>query len=107
MRWCGAAKFIADETMRLTDAGISHAHPECLRAYNCRLVNQNYSLGGGQMALYESDHTKFMREMMAIPNGEDQRRGRAIWWDRKVDLSEQSCREANEPQDPYDVNFEQ
>jgi len=41
---------------------------------------------------------------------EDQRRGRAIWWDRKVDLDEQkSRRESNEPHRsyPYDVNFEQ
>ncbi|MBP9805438.1 MAG: DUF3460 family protein [Candidatus Accumulibacter sp.] len=64
------------------------------------------------MALYESDHTKFMREMMARnPEwADDQRRGRAIWWDRKVDLNEQkSRREANEPHRsyPYDVNFDQ
>ena len=64
------------------------------------------------MALYESDHTQFRREMMAEhPEwAEDQRRGRAIWWDRKVDLNEQkACRESNEPHRsyPYDVNFEQ
>jgi hypothetical protein len=64
------------------------------------------------MALYESDHTKFMREMMAKnPEwADDQRRGRAIWWDRKVDLNEQkSSRDANEPHRPYpyDVNFDQ
>jgi hypothetical protein len=64
------------------------------------------------MALYESEHTKFMREMMAShPEWlEDQRRGRAIWWDRKVDLNEQkSSRESTEAHRsyPYDVNFEQ
>ena len=64
------------------------------------------------MALYESDHTKFMREMMARhPEWlDDQRQGRAIWWDRKVDPDEaKSRREANEVQRPYpyDVNFEQ
>jgi hypothetical protein len=68
--------------------------------------------GVGEMALYESDHTKFMREMMAQhPEwAEDQRRGRAIWWDRKVDLDEQKAqRQASEPHlpYPYDVNFEQ
>jgi hypothetical protein len=62
--------------------------------------------------LYESDHTKFMREMMAQhPEwAEDQRRGRAIWWDRKVDLNEQKARQKptsrTDPY-PYDVNFEQ
>jgi hypothetical protein len=71
-----------------------------------------FLLGAGEMALYESDHTKFMREMMVEhPEwAEDQRRGRAIWWDRKVDLNEQkACRESNEPHRsyPYDVNFEQ
>ena len=64
------------------------------------------------MALYESDHTVFMREMMAThPDWlEDQRRGRAIWWDRKVDLNEEKSRrestEAARPY-PYDVNFDQ
>ncbi|WP_300450702.1 DUF3460 family protein [Accumulibacter sp.] len=63
------------------------------------------------MALYESDHTKFMREMMARhPEWlADQRQGRAIWWDRKVDLDEEKARrESTEaPRSyPYDVNFE-
>lgn len=64
------------------------------------------------MALYESEHTKFIREMLARnPEWvEDQRRGRAIFWDRKVDLNEQkSYKEAADPPRPYpyDVNFEQ
>lgn len=62
------------------------------------------------MALYESDHTIFMRELLAKhPEWqEDQRRGRAIWWDRKVDLASQKAqKEAAEPNRPYpyDVNF--
>jgi hypothetical protein len=71
-----------------------------------------FSWGVGQMALYESEHTKFMREMLAQhPEWlEDQSRGRAIFWDKKTDLDEQQAyREASEPPRPYpyDVNFEQ
>jgi pyocin large subunit-like protein len=61
--------------------------------------------------LYESDHTKWMREMMA-KNPEwaaDQKVGRAIWWDKKIDLNEQGrYQQAKEPNKsyPYDVNFE-
>jgi hypothetical protein len=64
------------------------------------------------MALYESEHTKFMREAMAQhPEWvEDQRKGRAIWWDKKADVSEQKAnlasREAHRSY-PYDVNFDQ
>jgi hypothetical protein len=63
------------------------------------------------MALYESDHTKFMREMMSKhPQwAEDQRVGRALLWDKKVDLDEQEklrqSRVINRAY-PYDVNFE-
>jgi hypothetical protein len=64
------------------------------------------------MALYESEHTKFMREALA-KNPEwidDQRVGRAIWWDKKTDLAEQKAnlasREAHRSY-PYDVNFDQ
>ena len=59
------------------------------------------------MALYESDHTKFMREMLAKhPEwAEDQLVGRALLWDRKIDLEEQKrireSREANRSY-PYD-----
>lgn len=63
------------------------------------------------MAIYESEHTKFMREMMARhPEwAEDQLVGRALLWDRKVDLAEQkTLRESSEPNRsyPYDVNFD-
>ncbi|MBK7424896.1 MAG: DUF3460 family protein [Propionivibrio sp.] len=63
------------------------------------------------MAIYESEHTKFMREMLARhPEwAEDQLVGRALLWDRKVDLAEQkTLRESSEPNRsyPYDVNFD-
>jgi hypothetical protein len=61
--------------------------------------------------MYESDHTKWMREMMAKnPEwSEDQKIGRAIWWDKQIDLDQQGRYElAKEPNKsyPYDVNFE-
>ena len=39
---------------------------------------------------YESDLTKFMREFLREKPHvlEDQRRGRAIWWDKKLDFEE-------------------
>lgn len=61
--------------------------------------------------LYESDHTKWMREMMAKnPEwADDQKAGRAIWWDKPVDLDQQAryqqSKEANKSY-PYDVNFD-
>lgn len=64
------------------------------------------------MALYESEHTLFMREMLAKnPHwAEEQRAGRAIYWDRKADPKEQKAiaesREAHRSY-PYDVNFDQ
>lgn len=64
------------------------------------------------MALYESEHTKFIREAMA-QNPEwqdDQRAGRAIWWDKAIDANAQKAslasREAHRSY-PYDVNFDQ
>lgn len=63
------------------------------------------------MALYESEHTKFMREMLEQhPEWvEDQKKGRAIWWDKPVDMDAQqrysAARVANKGY-PYDVNFE-
>lgn len=64
------------------------------------------------MALYESEHTIFMREMMAKhPEwAEDQLVGRALLWDRKIDPAEQKAfKEAKEPKRsyPYDVHFDQ
>jgi hypothetical protein len=37
------------------------------------------------MPIYESDHTKFMREFLEQhpEEVESQRKGRAIWWDKK------------------------
>jgi hypothetical protein len=63
------------------------------------------------MAIYESEHTKFMRDMLTKhPEwAEDQLVGRALLWDRKVDLAEQKAicesSEANRSY-PYDVNFD-
>jgi hypothetical protein len=59
---------------------------------------------------YESDHTKWMREMMA-KNPEwtaDQQAGRALWWDKKQEPeATQGFAKAKEAQKsyPYDVNF--
>ena len=64
------------------------------------------------MALYESDHTKFIRELEEKhPEWfEDRLVGRAILWDRKIDLAEQQAfieaNQASRPY-PYDVNFAQ
>lgn len=40
---------------------------------------------------YESDHTKFMRELLEKKPAlaADQRKGRAIWWDKTLDADEQ------------------
>lgn len=39
------------------------------------------------MALYESEHTKFMREWLAKhpEQIEEQKKGRALWWDKPQD----------------------
>jgi hypothetical protein len=62
------------------------------------------------MALYESEHTIFMREIMAKhPEwAEDQLAGRALLWDKQIDLSEQKAiQESSEKNKayPYDVGF--
>ncbi len=63
------------------------------------------------MALYESEYTLFMREMMEKnPSwAEDQLASRAVLWDRKFDQNEQRAIsesvEMNKPY-PYDVNFD-
>ena len=40
------------------------------------------------MAIYESEHTKFMREWMAKHPEEatEQAKGRALWWDKPQNL---------------------
>lgn len=44
------------------------------------------------MAIYESEHTKFMREWMAKHPQElqQQKDGRALWWDKQQDRALQS-----------------
>ena len=64
------------------------------------------------MAGYESEYTIFMREMQAKhPEWVDEQlSGRALLWDRPIDLAEQeTLHKAKEPNRayPYDVNFEQ
>ena len=43
------------------------------------------------MAMYESEHTKFIREWMQNHPEErlEQERGRALWWEKKVDAETQ------------------
>ena len=50
------------------------------------------------MAIYESEHTRFMRELMAQKPelAQQQKKGRAMWWDRKPDLDEDRRNEASE-----------
>ena len=45
------------------------------------------------MAMYESEHTKFMRELLAQRPGlaEEQKKGRSMWWDRKPDPEQDRC----------------
>lgn len=59
---------------------------------------------------YESEHTKFMRELMQKnPQWEDdQRTGRAIWWDKPQTADDSKRREESAIKAksyPYDVNF--
>ena len=62
------------------------------------------------MAMYESDHTKFMREWMEKhpEQRDEQKEGRALWWDKKQDVDSTGRNAASKvPQKPYpyDVNF--
>ena len=54
---------------------------------------------------YQSDHTKFIRELMARNPGlaQEQQKGRAIWWDRRPqDLAERrTMDEGSVAQTPY------
>ena len=53
---------------------------------------------------YTSDITSFIDELKAKkPTLEDeQRQGRAIWWDRRIDLlAEDDYQDARVPQQPY------
>jgi hypothetical protein len=58
---------------------------------------------------YVSDHTQWMNEQLAKnPEWvEDQKAGRALWWDKKQDAetaARQQTKVAQKPY-PYDVNF--
>ena len=56
------------------------------------------------MAMYESDHTKFMREWMEKhpEEIEEQKKGRALWWDKPQDQETQrNNAESKVPQKPY------
>jgi Protein of unknown function (DUF3460) len=53
---------------------------------------------------YESDHTKFMRELLKkdpkLP--EKQLAARGMWWDKKQDLEQRKrFKESDVPQKPY------
>lgn len=56
------------------------------------------------MAMYESEHTRFMRQWMEQhpEQAEEQKAGRALWWDKPQDLETQKrLREARVPQAAY------
>ncbi len=56
------------------------------------------------MSMYESDITKFVRELMEKNPElvELQRKNRATWWDRKLDLGELKRQSESEaPKAPY------
>jgi hypothetical protein len=56
------------------------------------------------MAIYESEHTKFMREWLEQnpQEIEEQKKGRALWWDKPQDLEQQKrYRAAAVPVRPY------
>lgn len=56
------------------------------------------------MAIYESDHTKFMRDWMEQhpEEREEQRKGRAMWWDKPQELATQKAqRESQVAQKAY------
>lgn len=56
------------------------------------------------MARYESEITQFLRELKSSrPEiAAQQREGRAIWWDKQLDVEQQRAfREARVPQQAY------
>ncbi|WP_374486898.1 DUF3460 family protein [Zoogloea sp.] len=61
------------------------------------------------MAGYESEHTKFMREWMEKhpEQVEEQKKGRALWWDKPQDLETQRQYAAGRvAQKPYPYSTE-
>jgi hypothetical protein len=60
--------------------------------------------GAFSMAMYESDITQFLRDLMdKNPQLKElQKTNRATWWDRKLDLQELKRQEESEaPKQPY------
>ncbi|MFT4171960.1 MAG: DUF3460 family protein [Rhodocyclaceae bacterium] len=56
------------------------------------------------MAMYESEHTKFIREFLDQHPEElaEQRKGRALWWDKPQDMAtSQANADSRVPQKPY------
>ncbi|MDK9723988.1 MAG: DUF3460 family protein [Sterolibacteriaceae bacterium MAG5] len=57
------------------------------------------------MAMYESEHTRFMREWLEKhpQELEEQKQGRALWWDKSPGDADAQRRlaEARVPQKPY------
>jgi uncharacterized protein DUF3460 len=56
------------------------------------------------MAIYESDHTKFIREFLEKNPKEvvEQKKGRALWWDKPQDLAtNEAFDDAEVPTKPY------
>ena len=56
------------------------------------------------MAEYESDITKFVRDMLEKDPAlkELQKNNRATWWDKRLDLNELTAQEQSEaPKTPY------
>ena len=54
--------------------------------------------------MYESEHTKFMRQLMRHhpEYAQEQLAGRELWWDRPVDLDEQRrFQQSRVPQQGY------
>lgn len=61
------------------------------------------------MAMYESDHTKFIREWLEKHPRElqEQKKGRALWWDKPQSVEDQERLDAARvPVKPYyyDIN---
>ncbi len=61
------------------------------------------------MAMYESEHTKFMREWMAKnpQEAQEQQAGRALWWDKPQDAeTNRQYADAKVPTKPYYYQLE-
>jgi hypothetical protein len=61
------------------------------------------------MAMYESEHTQFMREWMEKhpEEREEQQKGRALWWDKPQTVeAQQFYAESKVAQKPYPYQTE-